>query len=513
MRSFIPWGLFAGICLGDDLRTIKTRIPQDEPTRPPHSGDRTGNWTTLSCTHPAVVNPAGYTPAQRWSELDVDHAWRDVVAVYEEAHKPNFVDFGESLFSTLRSRPSPGCGTMSVNTGCRIPTECNTHAGSGPAGHLVLNSLIHVNSMFYILGRTLSVIRTDELEPLYKFKMAPGNLTGRNDEDISRAIRNVLGASLIANAVPVMNTFLQDIQSGAGRSTGDDEANKEVIVDALSVIVSVIKERADRPWIEVGYSYTGSEVALQGLQLVEEWANITETASRQLFSGDDKDIQTLSAMISNGTMLGNADGTRLIDDHISRHVEALKSRAVSMVISTLWSLSGQGVFVLDADHECGTDPQSTSNLSKETARETGACYEGRQYYLVSTTGGGQFKTPPELEWLKSSIEVEALVGLAVKAWKEKGQKNSPMVLDTSNAAVVDQLYERGINTPGVIQVPVCGREEAGRNRNGKERYDTFPCDKVEKSVVYSSAAMGGFPASRDFQGLQLAVFLVLYYTW
>lgn len=140
--------------------TIGARLPQADPSRPPFTGERTGNWTTIDCNHPSVVNPGSYTPAQRWSELDADHAWKDVVAVYKEFHQPSGTGIDDSIFATLRSRPSPGCGGVGVGSGCRIPTECNSHAGSGAAGHLGVELSGQCEHGMYVAS--LKVVRSAE---------------------------------------------------------------------------------------------------------------------------------------------------------------------------------------------------------------------------------------------------------------------------------------------------------------------------------------------------------------
>lgn len=108
--------------------------------------NRTGNWSTLSCEDPAVVNAANLAPEVRWGLLDCDHAWSDVLEAWKSPYyQDNHVRFSEAMFDQFHDAPGVQCGNLHSVGSCRTPVRCNTHHTSGPAVTVILNSLVAVH--------------------------------------------------------------------------------------------------------------------------------------------------------------------------------------------------------------------------------------------------------------------------------------------------------------------------------------------------------------------------------
>jgi Glycosyl hydrolases family 18 len=121
--------------------------------------NRTGNWTLLPCTDPAVEGALHFTSDQRWGLLDCADAWNDALYIwtnYDNATGSS--TFPQSIWNTFHGPESSECNFLDADSNCDNTLECTNTigVGSGPAGYLVLNSLILVHEVRIII-RTLSM--------------------------------------------------------------------------------------------------------------------------------------------------------------------------------------------------------------------------------------------------------------------------------------------------------------------------------------------------------------------
>jgi hypothetical protein len=68
------------------------------------------------------------------------------------------------------------------------------------------------------------------------------------------------------------------------------------------------------------------------------------------------------------------------------------------------------------------------------------------------------------------------------------------------------LFDCGMESPGLVRLPVCSAEEAVRNGEKKETWDVYPCDMVEGSVAVSGASgrrSGGLSGRMLWAGLAM----------
>lgn len=134
---------------GWDVFKLQVKLGSD----PYIKGERTGNWTEMHCTDPAVVGQLDFTPDQRWRMLDCDSAWRDAVEVWKTYHKPNRVRFTVSLWDTFHGTQVGHCQTLTDGTNCDHTVLCAEHKGSGPAAYEIMNSLIIIHQVWEHLRR------------------------------------------------------------------------------------------------------------------------------------------------------------------------------------------------------------------------------------------------------------------------------------------------------------------------------------------------------------------------
>lgn len=113
-------------------------------------GNRTGNWTSLSCDDPAVEGVGQFTADQRWGMLDCDDAWSDAITVWKTIDRPSGnLSFGLSIANTYHTAELSDCGSLTADSNCDSTITCSQAQGkgSGPAGYEVTNSLVVVHEV------------------------------------------------------------------------------------------------------------------------------------------------------------------------------------------------------------------------------------------------------------------------------------------------------------------------------------------------------------------------------
>lgn len=113
-------------------------------------GTRTGNWTELTCTDPAVEDIRFLTASQRWNMLDCSSAWMDAVNVwknYDRSH--NALTFTQSISATIHGPQMADCGSLTDFNNCDSTLQCDGFigSGSGAAGYEIWNSMVIVHEV------------------------------------------------------------------------------------------------------------------------------------------------------------------------------------------------------------------------------------------------------------------------------------------------------------------------------------------------------------------------------
>lgn len=135
--------------------------------------------------------------------------------------------------------------------------------------------------------------------------------------------------------------------------------------------------------------------------------------------------------------------------------------------------------------------------------ETKVCIDGKPYWLVAVNEprNGQceamgfgtcptprptLRVPPGLKDLDGKkwggLTKEDLVRSALSAYKANGDKNGWAAMDVGSDAGIDDIVENGPLAKGVVNIPICSRNEAANNAgwsgpNGQQKDAThYPCN-------------------------------------
>jgi hypothetical protein len=172
-------------------------------------------------------------------------------------------------------------------------------------------------------------------------------------------------------------------------------------------------------------------------------------------------------------------------------------------IPALWRVSKKYAFIIDAGHACDAGKQLGNYLDDATMDATGACVDGRQYYLAYpageargcycefTTGSdsceticrvNKFSIPPGLSSLGTSswggITKDDIVKGSVRTWIQNGRQNSDALPDPTNDGTISNLVDVDVTTPGFMRIPVCSPERAFQSWDTAAAGSSlfYPCD-------------------------------------
>lgn len=121
---------------------------ETEESETDHS--RNGNWTDFSCEHPVIANPYEYTPSDRWTLMNGDAAWADIVRIYKDTDSKRSLNFIQSLHETVALSGLSRCGNMDYQV-CGTD-ECEKGLDdpeSGPAAHFIVQSLSKIHHLYH----------------------------------------------------------------------------------------------------------------------------------------------------------------------------------------------------------------------------------------------------------------------------------------------------------------------------------------------------------------------------
>ena len=241
-------------------------------------------------------------------------------------------------------------------------------------------------------------------------------------------------------------------------------------------------------------------------QSILAWANLTDEALKDLFSGDTTGLAALTNLISDGKLIeGAVNGSESLpptDYHGSATAleESIATAFFAFAIPALWNFSSTYAFVVDSGASCDTSNPLAEYMSADDMTASGYCYNNDMYYLVyphdsesdgCTTGSDGvedcddyiFAAVPGIQSLDGTFGgvtlAELIVG-ALNTYASNGNANGGAIADPANSGTLDQLYDQNITTPGYVTIPVCSPDTAQAAINAKQSTAAnYPCNALQ----------------------------------
>ncbi|KAL2173022.1 uncharacterized protein P884DRAFT_273605 [Thermothelomyces heterothallicus CBS 202.75] len=176
----------------------------------------------------------------------------------------------------------------------------------------------------------------------------------------------------------------------------------------------------------------------------------------------------------------------------------VKKSIYAFAIPNLWGVSQTFAFILDSGFGCDVEKPLQDYLEDETMEATGACVDGKRYYLVAPIGESRtcdwvngmwdctlpnkFSAPPGLERLGADfgyLTKEDFIKGSIRTWLKNGKRNAGGGMpDVTDIDTINSLIDLDFTTPGFIHLPVCSPERAYQSWDtSSSGYGAnYPCD-------------------------------------
>ncbi|KAI6754849.1 hypothetical protein HG530_012601 [Fusarium avenaceum] len=477
---------------------------------------RTGNWTDLDCTTPAIRDIKQYTAPERWRMVGTNDAWRDLINIYKTLDQERKYPFSKSITLNLRIQTRENCREM-MSSICDRGEGCTTAMDSdlsGPAGMFIWNSLAKIHEMYRsyhdAVAHSAAIISFSLDDFGNKFAPIPDPV----DDKWILVLVDLLTWGASSVAAPFFNSYLRKLPYFKGNPNTHDNA-KDTAMTIIGQSTTLAKdlvggENDDLKWSvekrDTFKSYMG--------QVLVGWQKLANASVDALFNGSDTSINSLWDMISDGKLIdagidgdgegvgeGDGEGTDTSNFDINGHIE---KSFYGYTIPAVWRISNAYAFVLDSGYDCNKEDPVKDYVSKEAMDATSTCYDGRRYYLVYPKEDGigecqndchangscdklctknKFIAPPGLSSLDGTsfggITTKDLIVGSVRTYNHNGKENTadPLgkVADDLNA---DDLLKLDVTTPGIMRLPVCSPERAYQSWDTTSKGSSafYPCD-------------------------------------
>ncbi|KAM0331444.1 hypothetical protein ACHAQA_003120 [Verticillium albo-atrum] len=472
---------------------------------PKKSDLQLGKWRDGSCEHEYVKKQYNYEPSQRWKELDADSAWREVVTNWFKTDKGR-LSFLQSVEQTLLAGADMNCQTIGgADDGCHGPWVCPDGANgaeSGPAAHVIWQSIIKVHGMFHAYYQGLDSMRGGVQTTIRRMENVFAPIPDPETNQWYNVMIDLLTIGALGGAAPFFNSVLKGLPAFAKGNSFDN--TKDTALMLIGQGTTLAKDLLQAPEVDKWTPDTQKDFSDYASQAVFGWMNSTTLSLKKLFDGESKSVDALTAILKGGNLLPGAAGD--VDKTVgSIDIEATARKTFfGFAIPGLWRRSKQYVFVIDSGSGCGGKPLS-KYVDDETAEATSVCHNSKLYYLVQpdgdarickceSSGGpgpcqttcrdGKFSAPKGIGSLTDSdfgkLTKEDIVKGALATWRYNKEENKHLNITemADENDVRNKMVGLDVETPGLIQLPVCSPARAFQSWETGKKGGTayYPCD-------------------------------------
>ncbi|KAH7129386.1 hypothetical protein B0J13DRAFT_645277 [Dactylonectria estremocensis] len=449
------------------------------PVMPSDSGDveeDPDDWRSIKCNNEGVTDHIKYAP-DRWAAVDADGAWVSVLkgwqlnltAGRQEKHfsnnVSNFFNGPQDMFCEIFSDEGSGCEDLHL--------QCNSV--NYPAGYFILHSFgkkIHIWAAV-----NDAVLNNDVASMASDFGKIPVKSSGI-------AVSILVDIALIAWGLvmgPAWNKLIGPKFSDSSTASTVKDTTNDLVKNSMTLTKDILNSRATD---QLGFQ---NRLEKQMQALTEAWKDSLLATQKWLFGGSAEGNLQLGNLISDGSLFGDS---WLLDR--SEHSKQVKRAINAFLIPLAWAYSPDLIypFIATSDVACDKDPgwnDNNSYLVEPDAKSNGRyCHEGKSYWLLMDMWCGKFDSPPGFSKLVDKtypgISLQNVVVGSINSKNTNGGKNGPTIdIEAPGKELLETFVDRGIEAPGIWNIPVCPVEEALENyymwfQNDKDDMTNFPCN-------------------------------------
>ncbi|KAK7420361.1 hypothetical protein QQX98_002784 [Neonectria punicea] len=477
---------------GDDSNSL------EDPKLPVMPSDGDGNasdeWRKINCQNEGVTDHTMYGP-DRWKQVDADGAWVSVIESWQanitagRAQKhlanniSNYFNGPQDMFCETFAEEGSGCEDLHL--------QCNSV--NAPAGYFIIHSFENLYAMHDNIWKAVdSAILTNDIGSIASnFGKIPTKSSGV-------AVSILIDIALTAWGLvmgPAWNKLIgPKFSDGTTASTVKDTTN-DIVKNSMTLTKDILNSRAkDQLGVQNGLTE-------QMKALTQAWKDSVLATQQWLFGETDEDNLQLGNLISDASMFGD---NWLLDRQ--EHAKQVKRAINTFLIPLAWAYSPDVIypFIASSDVACDKDPGWNDNNQywiENTAKDNGRyCHNGKSFWLLmgrdkktqcdNKSGDmwcGKFDSPPGFSDLVdkafTDISLENVVVGSINTKEANGGKNGgyKINIEAPGKKVLESFLEKGIESPGIWNFPICSMEEVIENyyrwfQNDLDDMANFPCN-------------------------------------
>lgn len=469
------------------------------------SSQVTGNWTNLTCTDPAVVNVLTMSSEERWDGMDCPDAWNDVISVWNNVDINTGVYLSASISASINGPENSNCGSLAATSNCDRILLCKDvegTTGSGPAAYEIWNSLVYVHEIYETFHDTIIQAAALSLDPsLDEFENVFAPVTPPDDEwlNLLLAFVSLAGTVVVSGFFNSILKALPFFKAHGVQYDNYKDTAKALVSFGVSVTGDYVSG-SQGSWTAASQTSFSNYLG----QVVNIWANATESQLSSIFSGQPDTLPILSGLIDKGQMIEGADGSSSaagstpsvgVSSATTTSVQAsIMLSFYAFAVPAVWRASGIGAFILDTGADCSDLDVASEYVDSSIQTQAMGCIDNHLYFLVYPDGpssdscpaegsctDNDFSLPPGADKLDGSswggVTVNDIVNGSVRTYVANGNKNGGAAADPSDTSTMGDLYDQDITTPGYIRLPVCSGQTAFWNweEYSDRTLDNWPC--------------------------------------
>ncbi|KPM46037.1 hypothetical protein AK830_g415 [Neonectria ditissima] len=384
-------------------------------------------------------------------QVDADGAWVSVIESWQSnitagrAQKhlsnniSNYFNGPQDMFCETFAEEGSGCKDLHL--------QCSSV--NAPAGYFIIHSFENLYAMHDNIWKAVdSAILTNDIGTIAeKFGKIPTKSSGV-------AVSILVDIALTAWGLvmgPAWNKLIgPKFSDGSTASTVKDTTN-DIVKNSMTLTKDILNSRA--------------------VLATQKW----------LFGGTDEGNLQLGNLISDASMFGD---NWLLDR--KEHATQVKRAINTFLIPLAWAYSPDVIypFIASSDVACDKDPGWNNNNQywiEDTAKDSGRyCQNGDMWC-------GKFDSPPGFSDLVdktfTDISLENVVVGSINTKEANGGNNGgyKIGIEAPGKKVLETFIDKGIESPGIWNFPICSMEEVVENyyrwfQNDLDDMANFPCN-------------------------------------
>lgn len=318
------------------------------------------------------------TIADRWAAVKTDSAWASfLIAWTTYRDQPNSVEpMSDYLSNFFHGPPGMSCADNENQNNCGQTQDCTSIA----AAYNIINSVIQASQVLINLNSGIQSTKADIGARATTFGKTFATFDDAQEKALGLFI-DLLSFGFIAGVAPIWAYGLKASAWGKANGRAVDTIKDETNNFGTGIL------RVAKDLLPSGGSQSSIDTEIENFaaNIVDHWANITDSYQQYLFGGSDQSLKDLYGLIRDGKFLDRSLNNYKNFRSTNTINHALRRNLWLQMLPAAWSWGSaqQSAVILNSGKPCGTQNPLHGDIDDKVAAKNFACVNNVIYYLVS----------------------------------------------------------------------------------------------------------------------------------